>query len=295
MDMESSDIFNYSNDPFLNYPPTFSFDEETVQRDLFRSPLFEAAPSPSTDPPEDSFTVENAKAPIVNEKAQARRQRIKEKVSKTKAKYPERKKAIKKVAVPGQKPSLAHRNRLSAQRSRERKREELNMLKQANIELERAKIEAEDRLALVTSELESMKTAVSLLSPESHDEFTRIHASLSETSPTSASRRKHRAPLLLAGALFGCICVVCCLLPFPYTDESASPSRLLLNHNAVQCPQVEEMEIFSADWQSAREVGDRGLSGGCGDVYREGEGYEECSRACSLVSASDSNGFLLLL
>lgn len=292
--MENSDTFNYNDDPFLSYPPTFPFDEEMAQRDLLGSSLFEVAPSPSTDPPEDSFTVEGAKVPIISEKAQARKQRIKEKVSKAKAKYPERKKAIKKITVPEQKPSLAHRNRLSAQRSRERKKEELNLLRQANIELERAKIETEEKLASVISELESMKMAVSLLSPESRDEFSRIHASLTDDSPASAKGRKRRAPLLLAGALFGCICIVCCILPFPYTDESTSSNRLLLNHNAVHYSQ-ESVPVAVADWRPLGKVGDKGVSGVCGDVYKKREEYEECSRAYSLVSATDSNGFLLLL
>ena len=227
MNTQFYDCINYQYDElFPIYPPKFTFDEISHNGSIFEDPLSEIVLSPSTDPPEDSFTVEQAdnEPQIDNEKAKNRRSRIKDKVSKAKAKHPEKKKLIKKEPVDDRKQSLVLRNRLSAQKSREKKKEEVANLKQANEQLERSKQETEEKLALANAELEAMKATVEQLSPEGREEFNRIYFGFTQSKP------RYRIPFLMAGALLGCICLVCCIAPFMFTEQIilTPPNRLLL-------------------------------------------------------------------
>lgn len=226
----NSDIINYHYDEVFPAPPSyFSFDETPSQESVFEDPLSEIVLSPSTDPAEDSSIGQSL--PAADEKARDRKLRIKDKVNKAKAKYPARKKLMKKVSVADRKQVLLLRNRLSAQRSREKKKEELANLKEINEQLEISKREAESQLASVSAELESMRATVDLLSPESKEEFNRLYFGLVDPP---AQRSKRRVSFLMAGALLGCICLVCCLAPFVLPQQTAlvPRNRLLLESPA---------------------------------------------------------------
>eukprot|EP01022_Parablepharisma_sp_SALTPOND_P017103 TRINITY_DN2663_c0_g1_i2.p1 TRINITY_DN2663_c0_g1~~TRINITY_DN2663_c0_g1_i2.p1 ORF type:complete len:502 (+),score=2.60 TRINITY_DN2663_c0_g1_i2:352-1857(+) len=193
----------------------------------------------------DATYEESSKAP------ENKKTRIKEKISKAKDKYPAKTKLIKKEPVLDQKQKQLIRNRISAQRSRDRKKQEVNQLKQMNEFLERSKAETDEKLAMVSTELEMMKKTVELLSPESREEFNRVKAGLvnmgSDTEWAGRPSRR-RSPFLLAAAILGCICLIGCLSPFVFVGNGPAPlavpamgsrGRLLVasppNYNYAQC------------------------------------------------------------
>lgn len=181
-----------------------------------------------------------------------RKSRIKEKVDKAKSKYPQKTKTIKKVPVPDKRQKQLVRNRLSAQKSRERKRQELQDLRQTNEVLVKSKYEVEEQLALVTEELEMMKTAVDLLSSESRDEFNRIRDGLTQEQSWSGKSPRHRTPLLLAGALLGCICLLGVISAASFVDRSPQ-ARLLVTPPAALATQPAVIELQYGCWEKSRK------------------------------------------
>ena len=250
--------YHYDDEIAPAHPPTESFDPpieeiypiENVTNKLFddclvplTDPFADIVPSPDTNQPEDSSsnialsenlssikspsdpsaadaTYEDSSSKAVN----SRKDRIKEKVSKAKDKYPPKTKLIKKEPVLDKKQKQLIRNRISAQRSRDRKRQELSEMQVINDQLVKSKAETESQLAAAMQELGEMKKTVELLSPDSREEFNRIKAGLNNPQEEVWAGRpsiKRRTAFLMAGAMFGCLCLVACLSPFVITNGSA--------------------------------------------------------------------------
>eukprot|EP00826_Nyctotherus_ovalis_P039413 TRINITY_DN3790_c0_g1_i5.p1 TRINITY_DN3790_c0_g1~~TRINITY_DN3790_c0_g1_i5.p1 ORF type:complete len:350 (-),score=61.36 TRINITY_DN3790_c0_g1_i5:360-1409(-) len=160
--------------------------------------------------------------------------RMKEKLLKAKSRIPEGDKAIKKEPINPRKEKRLLRNRMSAQKSRERKTHELNMLRAENEELRASKAEAEEKLLKATTELDIINRTVKLLPTECREEFTRIKETLEYTVDSElwlTKSTKRRNSFLLAGALLGCLCVIGCISPFiidGYTKDYSVESQMRL-------------------------------------------------------------------
>lgn len=243
--MNSESAVNYQYDELL-LPNTSNllFNEDFTEEVTFRDLLSDRVPSLSTDPPEDSFTIERFETPIQNNKERNRKPRIKDKALRAKTKCPEKKKLIRKEPISNENPSLAVRNRLSAQRSRERKREELNTLVQRNEVLTKEKEQTEKKLALANAELEAIRATVDKLSLESKAEFNSIHFGLNK-APTPGKTRKRNSPLVLAAAsLLSCICIVCCFVPSIFTEDTiSSPKNRFLYEPTPSLQSVSDDQI----------------------------------------------------
>lgn len=174
-----------------------------------------------------------------------RKSRIKEKINKAKNKLPEKVKAIKKMSVIDKKQKQLVRNRLSAQKSRERKRQELLSLKETNELLIKSKCEVEERLALVTTELETIKTIVDLLSPESREEFNRISDNLHQEQYLERKSPRCRGPSLILGALLGCLCIIGCFSAVTFGGifvEDSLQARILVEPEFDDRPALIELQ-----------------------------------------------------
>ncbi len=168
-------------------------------------------PSSRMDPsassvPLDDITYDNAKVAGSSlgeeDKSLAdhkpRKDRLKEKRSKAKDKFPEKEKLIKKDKVVDKKQKQLVRNRISAQRSRDRKRSEIVELREENIKLRIENEQLKARLAAAEGQV-----------LQCGDSGPRHHSSGTKT------------PLLLAAAFVGCICIVCVVQTFaPATNSS---------------------------------------------------------------------------
>ena len=153
----------------------------------------------------------------------------KEKIKQNKYKYTERFKIIKKDTIEDKKQEVILRNRLAAQKSRDRKKLEFFELKSEKELLVKEKQSLEEKLSSVTSELEQMKSAVEQLSSESKKEFDEIMAKQTQENSWHGKPSKCRPSVLLAGALLGCICIICCISPFIIIEKSTSQNRILLD------------------------------------------------------------------
>jgi len=142
--------------------------------------------------------------------------RMKEKLMKARSRCLEIKKLIMKEPINPRKEKRLLKNRASAQKSRERKALELEGLRQENEQLRKINIETETKLSEVTTELNLMKKTVNLLSSDSHEEFNRTRDSLEFIADNESQYNRpsnFRSSILLAGALFGCLCVIGCISP----------------------------------------------------------------------------------
>ena len=229
-------------------------EEVTIQNPVIKIDIEDCNPrkSPNTNQPEDSnSSMDNENIGIIvenNKSKKVRHSRIKEKVSQAKNKYPPKVKLIKKDPEVDKKQKQLVRNRLSAQRSRERKKQELTDLKLENEVLARSKFEVEQKLAMVSSELDIIKNTVELLSPESREEFNKIHNELNQEYPIWTGKpTKCRSPILLAGAFLGCFCLIACISPFIITNESIviPQDRLLVEKTSEFEPQYANLTTLA--------------------------------------------------
>lgn len=181
---------------------------ECTSGDLNQHPVF---------PEGNQLTIEEMKVEQEKMLKEMNKYRMKEKLLKAKSRLPEGDKAIKKEPVNPRKEKRLLRNRMSAQKSRERKMHELNMLRAENEELRASKAEVEEKLLKATVELDIMNKTVKLLPTECREEFARIKETLEYTVDSElwlTKSTKRRNSFLLAGALLGCICLIGCISPF---------------------------------------------------------------------------------
>ena len=148
--------------------------------------------------------------------------RIKDKIAKAKEKFPEIKKLIKKEETPSKKQLQLMRNRISAQRSRDRKRKELTEFGEENKKLLEEMKQLHQQLLITNNELAINQKVVDSLSEPSQKEYYRIRTDVLNTSSFAQddvewagrpSGGRFRNPLMMATMFLACLCIVACFAP----------------------------------------------------------------------------------
>ncbi len=166
-----------------------------------------------------------------------KKERIKEKIAKAKEKFPEKRKTIKKETTGLSKKQLQLvRNRISAQRSRDRKRKELQDLAGVNTGLQSTISQLESQLSSANSELALNQRVVEALPEQSRADYYRVRNELlAMQSPLASSPDEQewagrpsggrfRSTLLMATAIVGCLCLVAVVCPFVMSPGTGAAS-----------------------------------------------------------------------
>ena len=220
--LDESILGNHQTNDFFLSTPSY-IDDIFCGVTLSHSPDLE-----SSYPSLQDSDFQNFQIPIEKEVTDKdiRKLKIKEKISRAIDRFPDKTKLIQKPEVSARKQKQLFRKRISAQRSREKKNQELILLRNENQMLRTSKTELEEKLVQTTSELEIMNKTVKMLPDENRHEFFRIRelleTSMDETEQWEGRPSRCRGSLLLTGALIGCICLIACISPFVIIDKSAA-------------------------------------------------------------------------
>eukprot|EP00826_Nyctotherus_ovalis_P048269 TRINITY_DN5662_c0_g2_i1.p1 TRINITY_DN5662_c0_g2~~TRINITY_DN5662_c0_g2_i1.p1 ORF type:complete len:253 (-),score=55.33 TRINITY_DN5662_c0_g2_i1:497-1255(-) len=198
-------------EPFEYSVPDFIPAEDyssTVSAELAATPVY----SDTSTKSQPQIVVENGRAederPEVSGK-KAEKNRLKRKIERTKQKFPEKRKLIdKEGSEPTKKQLQLLRNRISAQRSRDRKKQELSELSNENQRLRENEAQLQAQLYEAQSEIELNKQILNKLSETSRNEYCKLRNELLCSHEGRYSRSYYRNPLLIATALLGTICMV---------------------------------------------------------------------------------------
>lgn len=119
-------------------------------------------------------------------------------------------KGFRKVEVEKKKAIKKMRNRMSAQKSRDRKKQELDELKVVNAELASENSELRNQLMAANHELERLHKLMGSLPSKK----------ISKDSPQKLpAKPSKKCPLLVATLLIGCFCFAACLSPMANTHS----------------------------------------------------------------------------
>lgn len=203
-------------DPFEYSVPDFIPAEDyssTVSAELAATPVH----SDTSTKSQPQIVVENGR--VEGERLEvsckkAEKNRLKRKIEKTKQKFPEKRKLIdNESSEPTKKQLQLLRNRISAQRSRDRKKQELSELSNENQRLRESEAQLQAQLYEAQSEIELNKQVLAKLSESSRAEYYKHRSSLLRSHEDQTARGYYRSPLLVAAALLGTMCVLALMSP----------------------------------------------------------------------------------
>jgi hypothetical protein len=130
------------------------------------------------------------------------------------------------------------RNRVSAQESRDRKKQERHKLLRENADFEQENKQLKERLQLKMSELNLCYKVVDQLSDRSKKEFKTLHKKLSSpftqnnTVLAMAPKLNMKNPLLFGTFVLGCIALIAFAAPFTEIEQPVLPTFNSVNTNA---------------------------------------------------------------
>jgi len=234
---------NHDQEPIL---PSFNL--------MISSPFLHISPSPDTNLPEDSknslennsqldslasninteqiFSNTHSPNPDASyeesskesSKAESKKSKLRKKAEQHKDRNPPKTKAIKKDKELDKRTKQLIRNRISAQRSRDRKREELETAKEQNDLLRKEIEEKTQKLSEISREFEETKQAIERMNHEAQEEFYRQKALVSSNSQQNTRRSFGRInpKIALIGTFLGCLCIIGCLTPFMGNTNNAN-------------------------------------------------------------------------
>jgi len=165
------------------------------------------------------------------------RNRLKRKIEKTKQRLPEKGRSKDDMELTKKQQQLL-RNRISAQKSRDRKKQELIELSDENKKLRESEAQLQTRLFEAQSEIELNKQIIGRLSENSQSEYYKVRNELlNNTEEWRYSRGFFRNPLLMATALLGTICMIALVSPSFISNPSQAidfNQRILVENRTNQ-------------------------------------------------------------
>jgi hypothetical protein len=195
-----------------------------------------------------------------------KKERIKEKITKAKERFPPKTKLIQKDDTTTKREKQLVRNRLSAQRSRDNKKKELQCLREENNILSDENAELRTQLESANTELTEVHRILESLSPEAKKEYESLKERLLNVKTEESEkwsgrpRRGIKNPIILASLVISCVCIIACLTPVYFSSNSNSavyvsagsyaPSRLLVSQNNKyidaqnSSTQLDELQYF---------------------------------------------------
>jgi len=165
---------------------------------------------------------------------ESKKSRLRQKIERTKQKYPEKTKLISKEKETNSELSKKQlqlvRNRISAQKSRDRKKQELVELANKNSELLQENTSLKNTLANVQNEIQVHNKTLEIMNETARNEYNRArNLILNELNINEAESHGHNGirfgnPLILASLLIiGVMCIIGTISMNSYSTNFAAP------------------------------------------------------------------------